>query len=67
MDAFKECLREKGIMSTWSQEQAFASAQDDVRSKLLKIADKKQVYQVNLRLLFFVDLHSLTWSDSRLW
>ena len=47
MEAYKELLREKGMMSTWSQEQAFAAAQDDVRSRLLKIADKKAVYNVH--------------------
>ena len=46
MEAYKELLRERGINSTWTQDAAISAVSDDVRSKFLKMADKKAVFQV---------------------
>jgi pre-mRNA-processing factor 40 len=44
-DAFKKLIRTKGILITWSQDQAIQSTRDDALSKLLKMSEKKQCYQ----------------------
>jgi len=44
-EAFRKLLREKGMTSTWSQEQALQETRDDPRWKLLKMGEKKQVFQ----------------------
>jgi len=44
-EAFRKLLREKGMSSSWTQEQALQETRDDPRWKLLKMGEKKQVFQ----------------------
>jgi len=44
-EAFRKLLREKGMTSSWTQEQALQETRDDPRWKLLKMGEKKQVFQ----------------------
>jgi pre-mRNA-processing factor 40 len=44
-DAFKKLMRSKGVLITWSQDQAIQQTRDDTLSKLLKMSEKKQCYQ----------------------
>eukprot|EP01124_Arcella_intermedia_P016949 TRINITY_DN2356_c1_g1_i2.p1 TRINITY_DN2356_c1_g1~~TRINITY_DN2356_c1_g1_i2.p1 ORF type:complete len:800 (-),score=237.79 TRINITY_DN2356_c1_g1_i2:128-2527(-) len=47
-EQFKKLLRERGMNSSWSQEQAIQETKDDPRWKLLKMGEKKQVFQALL-------------------
>jgi pre-mRNA-processing factor 40 len=44
-EAFRKLLREKGMTTSWTQEQALQETRDDPRWKLLKMGEKKQVFQ----------------------
>jgi pre-mRNA-processing factor 40 len=44
-EAFRKLLREKGMSTSWTQEQALQETRDDHRWKLLKMGEKKQVFQ----------------------
>lgn len=44
-DVFKQLLLDKGMTVTWTFEQVISETKDDERSKVIKIADRKQVFQ----------------------